>query len=199
MTMEPIWRETLLAAARRDLETRERLVRDGSLFDGYHPEMEAVHLENAALLEEAFHTIGWTGRHRVDDDGAAAAFLILQHAISRPDVQRLGLALMLEAIPLGDANMIDAAYLSDRIAVFEGRPQLYGTQFDWFDGALSPSPIETPDKVEERRASVGLPPLADVIAMQRDRAAAEGQTAPTDLAARQAAFDVWARRVGWRT
>ena len=51
MTMEPIWRETLLAAARRDLETRERLVRDGSLFDGYHPEMEAVHLENAALLE----------------------------------------------------------------------------------------------------------------------------------------------------
>ncbi|KAF0182882.1 MAG: hypothetical protein IV086_01715 [Hyphomonadaceae bacterium] len=199
MTMEPVWRESLLAAARRDLETRERLVRDGSLFDGYHPEMEAVHLENAALLDEAFRTIGWPGRHRVDDDGAAAAFLILQHAISRPDVQRLGLALMLEAIPLGDANMIDAAYLSDRIAVFEGRPQLYGTQFDWFDGALSPSPIEAPEQVEERRASVGLPPLADVIAMQRDRAASEGQTLPTDLAARQAAFDVWARRVGWRT
>lgn len=140
MTMEPVWRETLLQAVQRDFETRERLARDGSLFDGYHREMEAVHVANAALLDEAFRTIGWTGRHRVGDDGAAAAFVILQHAISRPDVQRLGLALMLEAIPLGDASMIDAAYLSDRIAVFEGRPQLYGTQFDWFDGALSPSP-----------------------------------------------------------
>lgn len=199
MTMEPVWRETLLQAVQRDIETRERLVRDGALFDGYHPEMEAVHVANAALLDEAFRTIGWPGRHRVDDDGAAAAFLILQHAISRPDVQRLGLALMLEAIPLGDANMIDAAYLSDRIAVFEGRPQLYGTQFDWFDGELSPSPIDEPDKVEDRRASVGLPPLADIIAAQREQAALEGHGPPRDLDARKAGFDAWARRVGWRT
>jgi hypothetical protein len=197
MTMEPVWRETLLHAAARDMETRERLVREGALFDGYHPEMEAVHVANAALLDEAFTTIGWPGRHRVDDDGAGAAFLILQHAISRPDVQRRGLALMLDAIPRGDANMIDAAYLSDRIAVFEGRPQLYGTQFDWFDGALSPAPIAAAAEVEARRASVGLPPLSEVIALQRERAAREGESPPTDLAARQAAFDAWAKRVGW--
>jgi hypothetical protein len=198
MTMEPVWRETLLKAAQTDLETRTRLARDGSLFDGYHPEMEAVHIENAALLDEAFRTIGWPGRHLVDDDGAAAAILILQHAISRPDLQRRGLALMLEAIPRGDANMIDAAYLSDRIAVFEGRPQLYGTQFDWFDGALAPSPIEKPEQVEQRRASVGLPSLAEIIAAQRERAALEGEEPPRDLDARKAAFDLWAQKVGWR-
>lgn len=198
MTTEPIWRDALLRAVQRDADTRTRLARDGSLFDGYHPEMEAVHIENAALLEEAFNTIGWTGRHRVDDDGAGAAFLILQHAISRPDLQRRGLALMLDAIPLGDANTLDAAYLSDRIAVFEGRPQLYGTQFDWQDGELAPAPIDDLDQLDVRRASVGLPPLDDVIAAQRRAAEAEGHGPPPDMAARQAAFDLWAKKVGWR-
>lgn len=199
MSMEPIWREALLRAAEKDYETRARLVREGALFDGYNAEMEAVHLENAALLEQVFDAIGWPDRGRLEDDGAAAAFIILQHAISRPDVQRRGLALMLDAIPRGDANMMDAAYLSDRIAVFEGRPQLYGTQFDWFDGALSPSPLADPDDVERRRASVGLPPLAEATASLRAQAAEEGQAPPADLEARRAGFEVWARRVGWRT
>lgn len=198
MTMEPVWREAFLKGAERDIEVRTRLARDGALFDGYHPEMEAVHLENAATLDEAFNTIGWPGRHRVGDDGAAAAFLILQHAISRPDVQRRGLMLMLDAIPRGDANALDAAYLSDRIAVFEGRRQLYGTQFDWLDGELSPSPIDDPAHLEQRRASVGLPPLDEVIAKQRAAAAAEGERPPPDMEARKAAFDLWAKKVGWR-
>lgn len=192
------WRAALLEAAERDLAVRAALAKSGALFDGYNAEMEAVHLENAALLKQAFDEIGWPGRSRFGEDGAGAAFLILQHAISRPDLQRRGLELLLEAIPRGDASALDAACLSDRIAVFEGRPQLFGTQFDWFDGALSPAPLAEPDAVDERRASVGLPPLAEAIADMRMRADAEGQGAPADLARRQAGFDVWARRVGWR-
>lgn len=198
MTMEPIWRDALLRAAEKDYETRARLVDEGTLFDGYNPEMEAVHLENAALLEQAFDAIGWPDRERLGDEGAAAAFVILQHAISRPDLQRRGLEMMLEAIPRGAANMLDAAYLSDRIAVFEGRPQLYGTQFDWFDGELSPAPLADPDGVEQRRASVGLPPLADVTAHHRAHAVEEGAGPPPDIEARKAGFEAWARRVGWR-
>ena len=198
MTMEPIWRDALLRAAEKDYETRARLVREGTLFDGYNSEMEAVHLENAVLLEQVFDAIGWPDRARLEDDGAAAAFIILQHAISRPDLQRRGLALMLDAIPRGDANMMDAAYLSDRIAVFEGRPQLYGTQFDWFEGELSPAPIADPEDVERRRASVGLPPLAEVTAYHRANAAEEGAGPSPDIEARKAGFETWARRVGWR-
>lgn len=192
------WAGALIAAARADLETRARLAADGSLFDGYHPEMEAVHLENAALLDRAFDALGWPGRSVVGEEAARSAFLVLQHAIGRPDVQRRGLALLLDAIPAGDANAIDAAYLSDRIAVFEGRPQLFGTQFDWFAGALSPSPVAEPELLDERRASVGLPPIAETIAAMRANAAAEGERPPADLAARQAAFEAWVRRTGWR-
>src|SRR5688572_19029817 len=102
--MHEAWRTRLIDAIARDYEVRARLAQSGALFDGYNPEMEAVHLENARVLEEAIAEIGWPGRGKVGDEGAAAAFAILQHAISRPDLQRRGLALILDAIPLGDAN-----------------------------------------------------------------------------------------------
>ena len=153
---EPDWRALLIEAARRDVETRTRLVQTGELFDGYHPEMEAVHDENAALLMRVFDAIGWPGRGAFGDDGAGAAFLILQHAIGHPALQRRGLALILEAIPRGQANPLDAVYLSDRIAVFEGGEQSFGPQFDWdTNGQLSPAPTCDPETLNERRASVG--------------------------------------------
>ena len=196
---EIVWKERLIAAARRDFETRARLAKTGELFNGYHPEMEAVHAENATLLAQAFDAIGWPGRNKIDDEGAAAAFIILQHAIGHPQLQRRGLSLMLDAIPHGYANALDAAYLSDRIATFEGRAQTFATQFDWdANGQLSPSPSHDPDTLDDRRASVGLPPIADTIAEVRARAASEGETAPADLAQRRTDFEVWARRVGWR-
>jgi hypothetical protein len=196
---DPDWPALLVEAARRDLDLRAELVRSGALFHGYHPDMEALHVENAALLARAFDAIGWPSRAKVGDDGAAAAMLILQHAISRPDLQRRGLALLLDAIAAGEANALDAACLSDRIAVFEGREQVFGTQFDWDrEGLLSPAPMAEPADVDERRASVGLPPLAESIAQIRARAAAEGDTAPADRQQRRADFEAWARRVGWR-
>jgi hypothetical protein len=193
------WAAQLIAAARRDLETRARLVESGELFDGYRPEMEAVHAENAALLARAFDALGWPGRHALGEDGARAAFLILQHAIGHPALQRRGLELILEAIPLGQANALDAAYLADRIAILEGAAQTFGTQFDWDDdGLLSPAPVRDPETLNERRASAGLPPIADSVAEMRARAAAEGEQAPADLAERRAAQAAWARKAGWR-
>jgi hypothetical protein len=189
----------LVEAARRDLETRTRLAASGELFNSYHPEMEKVHGENAALLARAFDDIGWPGRREYGDDGAGAAFLILQHAIGHPDLQRRGLALILDAIPEGQANPLDAAYLADRIAIFEGGAQTFGTQFDWdANGQLSPAPVRDPETLDDRRASVGLPPMAETVAHMRANAAAEGDTAPSDLAERRAAYDAWARKVGWR-
>ncbi|MBL9104753.1 MAG: hypothetical protein JNL82_27665 [Myxococcales bacterium] len=41
-------RAELLRWIAEDDATRERLARDGGLFAGYHPEMEAVHRRNAA-------------------------------------------------------------------------------------------------------------------------------------------------------
>lgn len=197
--MSESWGALLVAAARRDMETRTRLAATGERFNGYHPEMEAVHDENAALLMRVFDAAGWPGRRDYGDDGAGAAFLILQHAIGHPELQRRGLALILDAIPEGQANPLDAAYLSDRIAIFEGTLQTFGTQFDWdANGQLSPAPTRDPETLDDRRASVGLPPMVETIAQMRARAAAEGEFAPKDLTERRAAYEAWARKAGWR-
>lgn len=198
--MSEDWRVKLVAAAQCDLQTRARLAKSGALFNGYHPEMEAVHNDNARLLESAIEAIGgWPVRSKFGDDGASAAFVIAQHAISLPHFQRRMLALLLEAAETGELNAVDTAYLSDRIAVFEGKPQLFGTQFDWDEsGQLSPAPVRDPLGLDERRASVGLPPMAEMIASIRAQAAADGETAPPDLSQRRADFEAWARRVGWR-
>jgi hypothetical protein len=45
--------------------------------------------------------------------------------------------------------------------MLEGRPQLYGTQFNNVDGKLELHPIEDAEHVDERRAMLGLEPLAE--------------------------------------
>lgn len=184
-------RERLLAAAASDVETRARLAADGALFDGYNPEMQAVHDANAAMLRAMIEQDGWPDAARVGEDGAEAAWLIAQHAIAQPDFQRS----CLDALGNSDAPAWQAAMLEDRIRVHEGRLQLYGSSFDWdADGVMSPRPIEDPDGVDQRRAAVGLPSLAEAI--ERHRAGAEPP--PTDLAARDDAYRRWLVAVGWR-
>jgi hypothetical protein len=191
---EPL-RQTLLALAAEDARVREELAADGSLFEGYHPRMEAVHVKNASVLEAELHA-GWPGVDRVGEDGAEAARRIVQHAIGLPAFQRRCLTLIEHAIAQGDAPAYQAAYLTDRIRTFEGRPQLYGTQFDWDDkGEMSPKPIEDEANVDARRASVDLPPLAEITA--RHRANIAGQR-PSDHDKRQQDFETWARKAGWR-
>jgi hypothetical protein len=104
-----------------------------------------------------------------------------------------------EATERGDVPAFQAAMLEDRIRIFEGRPQRYGTQFDWdANGELSPLPIEDPDMVDGRRRALGLAPLEHELARQR-RAVTEGrERPPVDRPARQREMETWLRAVGWR-
>lgn len=190
-------RDTLLRLAHRDRETRERLAADGSLFAGYHPEMEAVHRANAAQLERILDLHGWPTAALAGEEGAEAAWLIAQHAIGLPAFQRRCLAELEAAAAAKQAPAWQPAMLLDRIRVFEGRPQRYGTSFDWDeDGLMSPLPIEAPERVDEWRAAVGLPPLTVSVERQRQQSASERR--PADLEARRREMDDWAREVGWR-
>jgi hypothetical protein len=174
------------------------LVRDGSLFEGYAPEMERVHLQNATRLEAILVRFGWPGLSAVGEDGAEAAWLIAQHAISRPAFQRCCLGLLRAAVKSGEASPSHQAYLTDRIRFNERKPQVFGTVFDWDEnGEMSPWEIEDPDHVEERRAAVGLPPLDETIHRMRVQAASGGSGPPRDYRARQQGIRQWAREVGW--
>lgn len=189
----------LLDMARRDAEMRAELVRRGALFDGYHPDMRALHEANAARLMAILDKTGWPDETAVGAEAAQAAWLIAQHAISLPDTMRRCAALLADAVTRGGAPGWRLVMLTDRIRVLEGRGQVYGAQFDWNEaGELAPLPIEDPAGVDARRAALGLNTLAERAAELRARAVAEGETPPVDPAARRAAAERWAEEAGWR-
>src|SRR5947209_1662501 len=150
-------RHELLAMREEDARVRAEVIQNASLFDGYHPRMEEVHRRNAARLKEIIAEHGWPGRSLVGEDGSLAAWFIAQHAIGDPPFQRTALRLLREALAKGEVTPAQPAYLEDRIRCFEGRPQVYGTQFEPDEnGVLQPSPIADPEHVNERRCSIGL-------------------------------------------
>lgn len=129
-------------------------------------EMHRVDAANTLRLKEIIAEHGWPGASLVESDGACAAFLIAQHADADPEFQRRCLELMQKAPP-GEVSPGDIAYLTDRVRVNSGQPQLYGTQFWIQDGSLVPRPIENPDELDARREEAGLIPMSEYVEHMR--------------------------------
>jgi hypothetical protein len=115
--------------------------------------------DNLSWLKSIVTEFGWPTRTMVGEDGAHAAWLLVQHADADPKFQRRCVDLILR-LPKQEYSQTDAAYLTDRVLLAEGKAQLYGTQFTMSAGKAQPRPIEDEAHVDQRRASVGLGPLA---------------------------------------
>ena len=108
---------------------------------------------------------GWPGFDLVGRDGGDAAWAIAQHSDTDPAFQKHALELLTAAAERGQASWGNVAYLTDRVAVAEGRPQTYGTQVGCGPGGPKPNtPIADEGAVDQRRAKAGLAPLADYYA-----------------------------------
>lgn len=192
--MNDALREELLAMSAVDLRVRGELMQSGELGQGYAPRMEAVHRRNASRLREIMAEHGWPDRELVGEDGTKAAWFVAQHAIGEPDFQRRVLSLVEEKVKQGKAPAAQEAYLFDRIAVYEGRPQRYGTQsLPCADGRYRRWKTEDPERLNERRAAMGMPPVgedpAEVEPTAQSRAEYEEWLR---------GYEEWLLRAGWR-
>lgn len=122
----------------------------------------AIDSLNTAWLKTVIAETGWPTVSRVGEQGVHDAMLLVQHADMDRAFQRDVLALM-EAGPDRETLGMELAYLTDRVRVHQGAPQVYGTQLNVVGGRPEPFAIEDPDGVDARRAAVGLEPLADYI------------------------------------
>ena len=154
-------RTELVAMREEDLRVRQELVDSGELGGAYVPRMEAVHVRNANRLKELIAEYGWPDEETAGKDGAEAAWFIVQHAVGHPRLQRDCLALLQTAANEGRVPRWHAACLEDRIAMHEGRPQRYGTQWldDPVDGRTRPWKLADSGRVNEFRGEVGLAPM----------------------------------------
>jgi hypothetical protein len=154
---DPALRRELRDRFHKDQEARDAWVKAGMGDTAMAARVEAIDSDNTARLKEVVARVGWPGKKLVGSDGARWAWLLVQHADRDHAFQVQCLALLERAVATGDAGEAEYAYLYDRIATAEGRPQRYGTQFK----DDKPFPIEDEAHVDERRKRLGMPTMAE--------------------------------------
>ena len=122
---------------------------------GLFKKMAASDSVNLVKVDSLIQKYGWLGPDQVGSDGNATVFAVIQH--SNLKTQERYLPLMREAVKEGKAKARHLALLEDRVALGEGRKQIYGSQLSFPGYAVLP--VVSPDSVDIRRASVGLEPL----------------------------------------
>ncbi len=160
-------RERLLSLRDSDQELRSiRGFADSVASAGFRERLSARDRADSAALTAMIEKYGWPGRTLVGAEASKVAFAIAQHGSL--ELQRTALR-EVRNLPPGEVDPQDPAYLEDRILVGEGNPQQFGTQVRMprGDSAVVFYPIADPSHVDERRASVGLPPLAAYICLVR--------------------------------
>ena len=85
------------------------------------------------------------------------------------------------------------AYLDDRIRVFQGKAQRFGTQFDLKPDGPEINRLEDPNQVDVWRKEVGLGPISEVLSRARELPLPLKE----EYQAKQVAIYLWSHRVGW--
>ncbi len=120
---------------------------------------DSVNLEKVKKILDQY---GWVGPDIVGYSGNNTLFLVIQH--SDIATQEHYLPMMREAVKNKKAQGSALALLEDRVALRNGRKQIYGSQIGINkDGTYYIDAMEDPDNVDKRRAEVGLNPLAEYV------------------------------------
>ncbi len=129
------------------LRSDQAMRQEGSSID---PQQDHRNLEVVVSLIEQ---CGMPTLREVNKEQLSAVWLALQHA--PPPWQSKYIPLLEQLAEQGDLDWSIIALMKDRALMYEGKPQVYGTQIS--NGQLYE--LEDPAYVDQRRAEVGLGPL----------------------------------------
>lgn len=116
---------------------------------------------NLIKVEKILNEYGWLGKDIIGEKGNSTLFLVIQH--SDLETQLKYLPMMREALKLGNIKSNDFAKFEDRIAMKQGKKQIYGSQIIIDGDRFYVYPIIDPEKVNERRSEVGLEPIEEYV------------------------------------
>ncbi|HLA55585.1 MAG TPA: DUF6624 domain-containing protein [Flavobacterium sp.] len=150
-----------------DQKLRKQMPEVEKQFGKKSPEVEALwkqieetDVANLAKITNILDKYGWVGPDVVGAIGNQALFLVIQHSDIK--TQEKYLPMMRDAVKKGNARAESRALLEDRVALRQGKRQIYGSQIgdNPETGNSYVLPLEDAENVDKRRASVGLGPLA---------------------------------------
>jgi len=165
---DPALQNELLAILEADQQDRLKLEALARVHGYNSPEVQALwpvlrekDAANLVKIAAILDTRGWVGPEVVGQKAGSALFLVIQH--SDTAAQKKYLPLLRDAVQAKKAPAGQLALMEDRVALSEGRPQIYGSQLrqNGNDSRLFVCPLMDPDHVDERRAAVGLPSMAE--------------------------------------
>ncbi len=126
-------------------------------------EMKIADSLNLIVAEKIINKYGWLGANKIGRYANNVLFMVIQHSDLKTQEQYL--PVMQDAVKNDNAEARDLALLEDRVALKQGRKQIYGSQISWHlkTNTYIIYPIIDPDNLDRRRASVGLSPYADYL------------------------------------
>lgn len=191
-------KSTLVKMVEEENHLKAELASDGTLYESYPVKIRELHLNQANELERIVETYGWPKISLVGKEGADAAWLILQHSISRPDFMKRCFPVFESAVQENEASSRHLACLTDGIRYFSREPQVYGSYFDWNEkGQFCPWVIEDPENVNERRNKMGLNTLEERIKEMEGDVRKNNLLPPKDYLERQSEMNQFLKEVGW--
>ncbi|ELR69602.1 hypothetical protein C900_04827 [Fulvivirga imtechensis AK7] len=135
-----------------DIYEKDQAVRTGGEGD-----MNAIDSLNQQQTVSIIEQCGFPTKDEVGGEGMTTVFLVLQHSSSSlmayyyPQIKR--------AVERGDIRKSSFALMQDRLLMWNGFKQIYGSQIS--NGSLYA--LEDPETVNERRATMGLDPIEDYL------------------------------------
>ena len=118
--------------------------------------------QNQQKVKKIIDKYGWLGSEDIGQKANQALFLVIQHADFT--MQKKYFPVMKNAVKLKKANSFDLALLEDRMLLYQGKKQIYGSQFmQAANGIGFPFPVIDPDNLDKRRKSVGLEPIEEYL------------------------------------
>jgi hypothetical protein len=125
--------------------------------------VDAIDVANLTWLRKLISEKGFPAASQVGNEGVHLAWVLLQHADQDPKLQSELLPDLEQRFSTGELPANDLARITDRVLVASGKPQRYGTQFDWFAGEFKlPEPSRLAE-IDTERSHVGLMPLVDYV------------------------------------
>ena len=121
----------------------------------YIKQMMDIDMYNQKKIRAILNKYGWIEQSKIGAKAAEAFFYTIQHSDTTlmvrwfPEFKRLA--------DIGEADKVECAMMEDRLLMWRGKKQIYGTQATIFrdDKKIAIWPIEDPKNVNERRKKIG--------------------------------------------
>jgi hypothetical protein len=112
-------------------------------------------------LNEIVQLQGWPTKEQVTEQGVKAAFELVNHSNNLSFQQNMLPFIIQSYMDKQGISGEAVAILTDKVYIAQGKSQVFGTQADFISGKVVFFQIENEDSVDQLRAQMGMPPLAE--------------------------------------